>query len=82
MNVLLWGALPYVAFALLVAGIVWRYRYDRFGWTTRSSQIYESKLLNIASPVFHYGILFVLVTLVATIAAEREFTDFTLPQFD
>lgn len=61
MNVLLWGALPYVAFALLVAGIVWRHRYDRFGWTTRSSQIYESKLLNIASPVFHYGILFVLI---------------------
>ncbi|NEC12895.1 respiratory nitrate reductase subunit gamma [Streptomyces sp. SID8014] len=60
MNVLLWGALPYVAFALLVAGIVWRHRYDRFGWTTRSSQIYESKLLNIASPVFHYGVLFVL----------------------
>ncbi|WP_121750062.1 respiratory nitrate reductase subunit gamma [Streptomyces sp. E2N166] len=61
MTVLLWGVLPYAAFALLVAGLVWRHRYDRFGWTTRSSQVYESKLLNIASPVFHYGILFVLV---------------------
>ncbi|WP_406334438.1 respiratory nitrate reductase subunit gamma [Streptomyces sp. NBC_00203] len=61
MTTLLWGALPYIAFALLVAGLVWRYRYDKFGWTTRSSQIYESKLLNIASPAFHYGILFVLV---------------------
>jgi nitrate reductase gamma subunit len=60
MNVFLWGVLPYAAFALLVAGLVWRHRYDRFGWTTRSSQVYESKLLNIASPVFHYGILFVL----------------------
>lgn len=60
MTTLLWGALPYVAFALLVAGLVWRHRYDRFGWTTRSSQVYESKLLNIASPAFHYGILFVL----------------------
>lgn len=60
MNTLLWGALPYIAFALLVAGLVWRHRYDKFGWTTRSSQVYESKLLNIASPVFHYGILFVL----------------------
>ncbi|MFF7093903.1 respiratory nitrate reductase subunit gamma [Streptomyces rubradiris] len=60
MTVLLWGALPYVAFALLVAGLVWRYRYDKYGWTTRSSQVYESRLLNIASPVFHYGILFVL----------------------
>ncbi|MEV4336462.1 respiratory nitrate reductase subunit gamma [Streptomyces sp. NPDC049590] len=60
MTVLLWGALPYVAFALLVAGLVWRYRYDKYGWTTRSSQVYESRLLNVASPVFHYGILFVL----------------------
>ncbi|MGW6910945.1 respiratory nitrate reductase subunit gamma [Streptomyces sp. NPDC054940] len=60
MTTLLWGVLPYVTFALLVAGLVWRYRYDKFGWTTRSSQVYESKLLNIASPAFHYGILFVL----------------------
>ncbi|MFG2497710.1 respiratory nitrate reductase subunit gamma [Streptomyces sp. NPDC048441] len=61
MRTLLWGVIPYVAFVLLVAGIVYRYRYDKFGWTTRSSQVYESKLLNIASPMFHYGILFVLV---------------------
>ncbi|MFE1954978.1 respiratory nitrate reductase subunit gamma [Streptomyces sp. NPDC059524] len=61
MTTLIWGVLPYVVFVLLVAGTIWRYRYDKFGWTTRSSQVYESKLLNIASPVFHYGILFVLV---------------------
>ncbi|RII12383.1 Nitrate reductase-like protein NarX [Streptomyces sp. YIM 130001] len=61
MRTLLWGVLPYVAVALLIAGTVWRYRYDKFGWTTRSSQVYESKLLNIASPMFHYGMLFVLV---------------------
>ncbi|NEB75161.1 respiratory nitrate reductase subunit gamma [Streptomyces sp. SID14478] len=60
MTTLIWGVLPYVAFVLLVAGTIWRYRYDKFGWTTRSSQVYESKLLNIASPMFHYGILFVL----------------------
>ncbi|WP_367046415.1 respiratory nitrate reductase subunit gamma [Streptomyces sp. Je 1-332] len=61
MRTLLWGVIPYVAFVLLVAGLLWRYRYDKFGWTTRSSQVYESKLLNIASPMFHYGILFVIV---------------------
>jgi nitrate reductase gamma subunit len=60
MTTLLWGALPYTAFALLVAGLARRHRYDKYGWTTRSSQVYESRLLNIASPVFHYGILFVL----------------------
>ncbi|EPH45270.1 respiratory nitrate reductase subunit gamma [Streptomyces aurantiacus] len=61
MDTFLWGVLPYVALVLLIAGTLWRYRYDKFGWTTRSSQIYESRLLNLASPAFHYGILFVLV---------------------
>ena len=38
MNVLLWGVLPYIALAILIGGTIWRYRYDQFGWTTRSSQ--------------------------------------------
>jgi nitrate reductase gamma subunit len=46
---------------MLVGGTVWRYRYDQFGWTTRSSQLYESRLLRIGSPLFHFGILFVLI---------------------
>ena len=45
----------------LIVGTWWRYRYDKFGWTTRSSQIYESRLLRIASPMFHFGILAVIV---------------------
>jgi len=61
MDVLLWGVLPYVVLVLLVGGTVWRYRYDKFGWTTRSSQLYESRLLRIGSPLFHFGILLVLV---------------------
>lgn len=61
LDYLAWGALPYVVLAVLVGGTVWRYRYDRFGWTTRSSQLYESRLLRIASPVFHFGLLVVIV---------------------
>ncbi|MEV0171380.1 respiratory nitrate reductase subunit gamma [Streptomyces sp. NPDC050803] len=75
MTTLLWGILPYVTFALLVAGVVWRYRYDKFGWTTRSSQVYESKLLNIASPAFHYGILFVLVGHIVGLFIPESWTD-------
>ncbi|MFD6432328.1 respiratory nitrate reductase subunit gamma [Streptomyces venezuelae] len=75
MKTLLWGVLPYVAFVLLVAGIIWRYRYDKFGWTTRSSQVYESKLLNIASPMFHYGILFVLVGHLVGLFLPESWTD-------
>ena len=56
-SLLLWTALPYVCFAVLVVGLIWRYRFDKFGWTTRSSQMYESRLMRIASPLFHYGII-------------------------
>ncbi|MGW4874051.1 respiratory nitrate reductase subunit gamma [Streptomyces chartreusis] len=75
MTTLLWGVLPYVTFALLVAGLVWRHRYDRFGWTTRSSQVYESRLLSIASPAFHYGILFVLVGHLVGLFVPASWTD-------
>lgn len=61
MNVFLWGVLPYLCFGSLVGGSLWRYRYDKFGWTTRSSQLYESRLLRIGSPLFHFGILVVIV---------------------
>ena len=60
MYVLLWGVLPYLMLATLVGGTIWRYRYDQFGWTTRSSQLYESRLLRIGSPLFHFGILVVI----------------------
>ena len=60
LDAVLWGVLPYVTLVLLVGGTVWRYRYDQFGWTTRSSQLYESRILRIASPVFHFGILAVI----------------------
>ncbi|GLW66250.1 nitrate reductase subunit gamma [Actinomadura rubrobrunea] len=61
LDVLLWVALPYVAIAVFVIGHYWRYRYDKFGWTTRSSQLYEKRLLRIGSPLFHFGILIVLL---------------------
>lgn len=56
-----WAITPYVTIAILVVGTWWRYRYDKFGWTTRSSQLYESHLLRIGSPLFHFGILVVII---------------------
>ncbi len=57
MNTLLWVVLPYACLATFVVGHFWRYRYDRFGWTTRSSQLYEAGLLRWGSPLFHFGML-------------------------
>ena len=48
---------PYVALTSFVLGHIWRYRTDQFGWTTRSSQMYESWLLRMGSPLFHFGLL-------------------------
>lgn len=61
MGEIFWDVIPYVTLAIVVVGSWWRYRYDKFGWTTRSSQLYESRLLRIASPMFHFGILVVIV---------------------
>ena len=59
-QILLWDVLPYVTIAVFVVGTVWRFRYDKFGWTTRSSQLYERRLLRIASPLFHLGMFAVI----------------------
>ena len=61
MSTFLWVIVPYVCLAVFVVGHVWRYRYDKFGWTTRSSQLYESAILRWGSPMFHFGVLMVLV---------------------
>ena len=75
LDLLLWAVLPYVTIAILVAGTVWRYRYDQFGWTTRSSQLYESRLLRIGSPLFHFGILVVLVGHVIGLVIPKSWTE-------
>ena len=56
-EILLWAVIPYMALVVFVLGHVWRFRQDKFGWTTRSSQIYESRLLRWGSPLFHFGII-------------------------
>ena len=54
-NTLLWVVLPYACLAVFLAGHVWRWRHDQFGWTTRTSQLLESRLLRLGSPLFHLG---------------------------
>jgi nitrate reductase gamma subunit len=73
--ILLWGVLPYVTIAVLVGGTVWRYRYDKFGWTTRSSELYESRLLRVGSPLFHFGILVVIVGHIIGLLIPKSWTD-------
>jgi nitrate reductase gamma subunit len=59
-NTLPWIVFPYLAGAVFVAGHLWRWRFDRLGWTSRSSQLLEQRWLRIGSPLFHIGLLGVL----------------------
>ncbi|MBT3149506.1 respiratory nitrate reductase subunit gamma [Streptomyces sp. CHD11] len=74
-GILLWVALPYVSLAVFVLGHIWRYRYDKFGWTTRSSQLHERRLLRIGSPLFHFGVLFVLLGHIGGLLVPESWTD-------
>jgi len=74
-SLLLWVVLPYVATATLIVGLIWRYRFDKFGWTTRSSQIYERRLMRIASPLFHFGILAVFAGHLLGLLIPQDWTD-------
>ena len=75
-DVLLWVAFPYVAAASFIVGPILRFRYDQFGWTSRSTQTYETKLLKWGSPMFHYGILGVFAGHVVGLLIPREWLEF------
>ncbi|MGZ4610755.1 MAG: respiratory nitrate reductase subunit gamma [Actinomycetes bacterium] len=75
LDIILWVAVPYICLAVFVVGHFWRYRYDKFGWTTRSSQLYESRLLRLGSPLFHFGILFVLMGHVMGLGVPESWTE-------
>lgn len=75
MNTLLWVVFPYICLTTFVVGHFWRYKYDQFGWTTRSSQLYEDRLLRWGSPMFHFGILFVVLGHVMGLLVPKSWTE-------
>lgn len=80
MSTFLWAVFPYIALLVFAGGLVWRYRNDKFGWTTRSSQIYESKLLRIGGPMFHFGILMAIVGHAMGLIIPKLWTDKVIDQ--
>lgn len=75
LDILLWSVLPYVAIGSFIFGLVWRYKYDKFNWTTRSSQIYEGRMLRIASPLFHLGLFAVIGGHIVGLLIPKSWTD-------
>ena len=70
----LWVAFPWLSIVAFVIGVFWRWRTDQFGWTTHSSQIYESRLLRLSSPLFHWGMMFVIIGHIMGLAIPKAFT--------
>ncbi len=75
MDIFLWVIVPYLCIATFWVGHAWRYRYDKFGWTTRSSQLYEDRLLRLGSPLFHFGMLGVVGGHVVGLLVPKSWTD-------
>jgi nitrate reductase gamma subunit len=75
MDTFLWVIFPYICLTIFVVGHFWRYRYDKFGWTTRSSQLYEDRLLRWGSPLFHFGILAVFLGHVMGLGVPKSWTE-------
>ena len=74
-DTLLWTILPYVALVVFFGGLIWRYRTDQFGWTSRSSQWRENTILRWSSPLFHVGILLVAAGHVVGLAVPKSWTN-------
>ena len=60
-DMLLFGAFPYVAVALMVGVGLYRYCVDRYSWSSQSSQFLESRVLFWGSVPWHYAILMILL---------------------
>ena len=73
-DTLLWVVLPYLSIVMLIGGMIWRYRADQFGWTSRSSEWHERTVLRWSSPLFHFGILFVALGHVVGLAIPESWT--------
>ncbi|KRE59005.1 respiratory nitrate reductase subunit gamma [Phycicoccus sp. Soil748] len=75
MDTLAWVIFPYICLAVFVVGHYWRWTYDKFGWTTRSSQLYENRLLRWGSPLFHFGLLGVVGGHVVGLIVPKSWTE-------
>ncbi|MCC7325384.1 MAG: respiratory nitrate reductase subunit gamma [Burkholderiales bacterium] len=60
-DIILLAVFPYVALVLGIGGGIYRYRHDRFSYSSLSSQLLENRRLFWGSVPWHYGITIVLL---------------------
>lgn len=75
LSTVVYAVLPYVALSIGIAGLVWRRKTDEFGWTARSTELLEHRILRVASVVFHLGVLAAIGGHVMGILIPQSWTD-------
>ena len=60
-DIILFAVFPYLAVVIAIVGGVYRYRTNRFSYSTLSSQLLENRMLFWGSVPWHYGIVVVLL---------------------
>lgn len=75
MSGFFWGALPYIAIAVLVVGTVYRYTKGERGWSTKSSQFLAKDSLKVPIWLFHLGLIMAFGGHVIGILIPKALTD-------
>ncbi|MDY0972408.1 respiratory nitrate reductase subunit gamma [Siccibacter turicensis] len=57
LNTFFFGIYPYIAGTVFLVGSWLRYDYGQYSWRAASSQMLDRKGMNMASNLFHFGIL-------------------------
>src|SRR5690625_1069526 len=73
-NQFFWFIFPYLCMVIFIVGHIFRYRYDQFGWTAKSSEFIEKKQLMIGSFLFHIGIIPVFLGHVSGLGIPKTWT--------
>ncbi|OPA76161.1 respiratory nitrate reductase subunit gamma [Paenibacillus selenitireducens] len=78
MNMLdqfLWVIFPYLCIMVFILGHIYRYRYDQFHWTAKSSEFIEKKHLRLGSLMFHLGIMPVIAGHIAGLGIPKSWME-------
>jgi nitrate reductase gamma subunit len=60
LNLLLFGAYPYIAVTVMIVGSWARYDREQYTWKAGSTQMLNDKGMRLGSNLFHIGVLFII----------------------